>query len=93
MVRTVPITESDILESIVSSNGVTLSAVAADSLLELKFPSRDTNRIRALLRKNNAGTIDADERIALEKYLRVGQFLDLLHAKARLSLTKRSRTK
>ena len=93
MARTNPITESDILASIVSANGATLSTEAAESLLELKFPARDTNRIRSLLRKNNAGTIDAEERIALEKYLRVGQFLDLLHAKARLSLTKRSRTK
>ena len=93
MVRTTPITEGDILESIVSANGVTFSTVAAESLLELKFRARDVNRIRRLLRKNNAGTIDAEERIALEKYLRVGQFLDLLHAKARLSLSKRSRTK
>jgi hypothetical protein len=88
-----PTTESDILERIVSSNGTVLSPAAAESLLHLKFPPKDTKRIRELLQKNNAGTITAEERIALEKYLRVGQFLDLLHAEARLALTKRPRTK
>ncbi|HEX3151860.1 MAG TPA: hypothetical protein VHR66_27560 [Gemmataceae bacterium] len=93
MVRTTPITELDILDSIVSSNGASLFTTAAESLLEFKLPTRDVNHVRKLLQKNNAGTIDADERISLEKYLRVGQFLDLLHAKARLSLAKRPRTK
>ena len=45
-----------------------------------------TKRIRQLLQKNNRGTISAAERLTLEKYLRVGQLLDLLHAKAKLSL-------
>jgi hypothetical protein len=35
---------------------------------------------------DNHGTISASERLTLDKYLRVGQFLDLVHAKARLSL-------
>jgi hypothetical protein len=88
-----PITEGDILESIVSSNGALLSPAAAKALLQLKFPPKDSKRIRQLLQKNNAGTVTAEDRIALEKYLRVGQFLDLLHAKARLALAKRSRAK
>jgi hypothetical protein len=44
--------------------------------------------MRRLVQKNNRGTITAGERVALEKYLRVGQFLDLVHAKARLSLRR-----
>jgi hypothetical protein len=87
-----PITEGEILERIIATKEATLSPEAARSLLELQFPSQDTNHIRKLLRKNNGGTITAPERIALERYLRVGQLLDLLHAKARLSLAKRSRT-
>jgi hypothetical protein len=55
-------------------------------LLELKFRAAATRRVRRLLEKNNRGTITAQERVMLEKYLRVGQFLDLLHAKAKLSL-------
>jgi hypothetical protein len=83
MGRTTPITERDILDRVLSVGDGALSPEAARSLLALQFPTADTNRIRSLLRKNNAGKITAEERVALDKYLRVGQFLDLLHAKAR----------
>jgi len=91
--RAMPITEGEILESIVTANGPALSPEAAKSFLRLKFPAKDTTRIRQLLRKNNSGKMTADERIALEKYLRVGQFLDILHARARLALAKKKRAK
>jgi hypothetical protein len=80
------ITEADILEMVVSPNVADLAPEAARSLLKLKFDASTTKCIRHLLQKNNRGTISADERITLQKYLRVGQFLDLVHAKARLSL-------
>ena len=38
--------------------------------------------------ENNKGTISESERATLDKYLRVGQFLDLMQAKARLSLNQ-----
>jgi hypothetical protein len=82
------INESDILERVMAARNGPLPAAAARSLLALKFPATDARRIRGLLRKNNAGTITANERIALEKYLRVGQFLDLLHARAGAALGK-----
>ena len=88
-----PVTESNILERVIAARNGHLSAEAARSLLGLRFPSRDTTRIRALLRKNNSGRITSAERIALEKYLRVGQFLDLLHARARATLATSSRAK
>ncbi len=93
MDRQLPSTESDIFERIIAAKRGTLTPAAARSLLELEFPSRESARIRTLLRKNNAGTIAPSERLALENYLRVGQFLDLLHAKARLLLSKRSRAR
>ncbi len=80
------ITEVDILEKVVCPKLADLSAEAARSFLRFRFDPVTTRRIRQLLRKNNRGTISAEERITLEKYLRVGQFLDLLQAKARLSL-------
>jgi len=52
---------------------------------ETKQPAA-TRRIQELLEKNNGGTIEPSERAELDKYLRVGQFLDLIQAKARLSL-------
>ena len=86
MTGATPLTEGDILERIIATRNGSLSPEAARSLLELQFPASDSVRIRALLRKNNSGRISAQERIVLEKYLRVGQLLDLLHANARASL-------
>ena len=80
------LTEADILEKVVAPNVADLTPAAARSLLGFKFDASTTKRIRQLVQKNNRGTISADERIDLEKFLRVGQFLDLVHAKARLSL-------
>src|SRR5262245_7097705 len=93
IMRAKTLTEAEILERIISADGASMSAGAARSFLRLKFPHRDATRIRQLLRKNNLGTIDAEERTALEKYLRVGQFLDLLHARARVALAKRTQAK
>jgi hypothetical protein len=86
MPKTPTVTEADILADVVAAEEGDLSPDAARSLLTLKFRKDATKHIRQLLQKNNRGTITAAERVTLEKYLRVGQFLDLLHAKARLSL-------
>ena len=80
------ITEADVLDQVVGCDEENLSPEAAQSLLDLKFNREATQKIRQLLAKNNRGTISAEERVTLEKYLRVGHLLDLLHAKARLSL-------
>lgn len=80
------ITEADILTEVVEPNRPMLSAELADELLSLKFNDEATSRIRDLLQKNNAGTITPTEKSTLEKYLRVGEFLDLWQAKARHTL-------
>jgi hypothetical protein len=82
------ISEADILNQVVGPKKADLSPEAARSFLGFRFDSVTTRRIRQLLQKNNRGTISAAERLTLEKYLRVGQLLDLLHAKAKLSLQK-----
>lgn len=81
-----PTTEADVFDEILVSRESALSRAEARSLLKLRFSPTATERIRKLLRKNNSGTIRAAERRALDNYLRVGQFLDLLHAKAHLAL-------
>ena len=83
------ITEAEILNQVVGPSRRDLNAEAAKSILSLKFSRSATHRIRSLLRANNAGSISSAERLELEKYLRVGQLLDLLHAKARLTLETR----
>ncbi len=92
MVSSTTISEADILEHVVSPVKGGLAPEAARAILELKFDRGATQRIRRLLQKNNSGTISSEERITLEKFLRVGKFIDLLHAKARLSLKEACKT-
>jgi hypothetical protein len=88
MSTTSAITEADILEEIIAPSAADLPAESARSLLRLKFSGAATRKIRTLLRQNNRGDITAEDRLLLEKYLRVGRMLDLIQAKARLSLKK-----
>lgn len=81
------LTEAEILAEVVAPEEPTLSRDFARAVLSVRFNSAATRRIRKLLQKNNAGTITSAEKSDLEKYLRVGQFLDLMQAKARLSRT------
>ena len=80
------LSDADILEHVVSPVKGGMDPGAARAILDLKFDGDANKRIRQLLQKNNRGTISAEERITLEKFLRVGKFIDLLQAKARLSL-------
>jgi hypothetical protein len=86
MARSTTISDTDILEHVVSPVKGGMDPDAARAILELKFDRGATKLIRQLLQKNNRGSILAEERVTLEKFLRVGKFIDLLHAKARLSL-------
>jgi hypothetical protein len=80
------VSEADILEKVVAPTAASLSPDTARELLKFRFDRQTTADIRRLLQKNNRGKITAQERVLLEKYLRVGQLLDLLHAKARVVL-------
>src|SRR5579863_913147 len=80
------LTEADILSEIVAPGEPTLNQQFASAVLAVRFTDGATDRIRDLLQKNNAGTLSPAEKSNLDKYLRVGQFLDLMQAKARLSL-------
>jgi hypothetical protein len=80
------VTEADILDQIVVSDEPGLRPDVARSILDLRFNAHAESRIKALLKKKNAGKITDVESAELDKYLRVGQFIDLFQAKARLSL-------
>lgn len=86
------LTEADILSEVIEPADATLSESAARALLTLRFSDATAARIRELLQKNNAGTLSAAQQANLEKYIRVGQFLDLVQAKARVSLAPGERT-
>jgi hypothetical protein len=80
------ITDADILYHVVSPDRGDLDPAAARAVLNLHFDETATERIRVLLRRNQEGALSGQEQDELQKYLRVGQFLDLLHAKAHLAL-------
>lgn len=90
MSSTPTITEADILSEVVSPDRPGISPEFARSILELRFSDRANEHIRQLLDKNNKGTVSEAERAELDEFLRVGQFLDLMQAKASLSLQQSS---
>ncbi len=84
------VTEADILGEVVAPDRPGLPEEVARSILSLHFSEGARKRIRRLIEANNRGSIAAEEKGELDKYLRVGQFLDLLQAKARVSLAQAS---
>lgn len=83
-------TETDILEQVIDSNGSAMAPDAAKAILDWRFSEEAVARINALAEKNRQGTIAPAECALLERYQRVGNFLNLIHAKARCSLTQPS---
>ena len=79
------LTEADIISEVVAPDQPTMQQEFARAVLSVRFNDTATDRIRDLLQMNNAGTITPSEKANLEKYVRVGQFLDLMQAKARRS--------
>jgi hypothetical protein len=86
MATSSPITPTEILDEVIAPSEPSFAPEFARMVLQLHLSDAAQARIRELLRANNAGTLDAGGRAALENYLLVGQFLDLLQAKARVSL-------
>lgn len=76
-----PTTESEILDEIVQSGEPGFRTDVAESLLELKFSDRATQRMRVLLDRNNRGELTPDEETELERFRRVGLLIDLIQAK------------
>ena len=86
------ISESEILADVLGAGEGDLSLDVAESVLRWKFSRRAAARINKLAERNQRGAISAPEREELERYLRVGSLLNLLHAKARLSLQTNEKT-
>ncbi len=79
--------ETAILARLIRPDDDDLPAAAAEAWLKVRFEEHDLDRIHELLTRNQAGALTPSERDELETYLRVSSFLDLMHAKARRSLT------
>lgn len=81
--------DAEILEAMVAPEQPSLATALATALLACEFQPEQKSEIEKLLNRNNAGTITAAQRNKLEAYLRVGNLLSLLKAKAHASLSKR----
>jgi hypothetical protein len=80
-----PLADSDIFARVIAADEAFPPSVAR-RVLAWKFPNRDLKRVANLQRKNSAGTISDAERSELESYVRVGQFVAVIQAQARLAL-------
>ena len=80
------ISESDILAEVLGADESDLTPAVARTVMKWKFSARTSRRITELAQKNQQGSITARDRETLESYLRVGSLINLLQAKARLSL-------
>ena len=79
---TTTVTEGEILSHAIDTIDRTCWNQIGHVLSQLKLPERDLDWVDQLLEKNSLGTITAPERAELEKYLRVGNFLDQMRARA-----------
>jgi hypothetical protein len=81
-------TESEILEQVIELDNAGMSPEAAQALLRFRFNADAVARMNELAEKNRQGTIAPSELALLERYVRVGNFLNLFHAKARCALAE-----
>jgi len=89
MSQTATLSELDILADAITPGEGNLSHSVARSFLQWKFSDRAVTRMNKLARKNQAGTLSAKEQQELDNFMRVGSLIDLIQAKARLSLKHR----
>jgi len=81
--------EANILTRVMQEDVGSLPKAAAKAMLTFHFPQSDLDRMHELAVKNQEGNLSKAEQGELEAYRRVGRFLDLLSAKARLALHQR----
>jgi hypothetical protein len=84
-----PVTATEILDEVIEPIEPSFTHEFSRIVLNMRLSDEAQERIRGLLRQNNAGTLKESDRAILENYLLVGKFIDLLQAKARASLQGR----
>jgi hypothetical protein len=83
-------TEAAIIARMIHAEKADLPKDTAQAVLGLfSFDQADLDRMHFLAVKNQDDALTPAEKAELETYLRVSYFIDLMHAKARLSLGKR----
>jgi hypothetical protein len=80
--------EAAFLKRVVRPRLLNMTPEAARAILALRIDDRDRERMRELLASNQEGTLSPGDQSELEIYLSMGQFLELMRAKALGSLKK-----
>ena len=81
------VSETDVLNQLVTAEQPGFSPEVAQALLTLRFSPAAVDRLNELAERNRQGTLSEADRLTLEKYLRVGHFLNVVQAMARLCLS------
>lgn len=86
MTPSVALDDAEILADLLKLGTPHFDVDAARAVLRLGFSNEQQQRMLSLAGKGNRGTLSQDEQAELDRFRRVGNFLALMHAKARLSL-------
>ena len=82
-------TEAAIIARMIHPENANLPNDAAQAVLRLiNLDKSDLDRMHILAVRNQDDALTPDEKAELESYLRISMMVDLIHAKARLSLRK-----
>ncbi len=82
-------TEAAIIARMIHPERADLPNDTAQAVLQLlSLDQGDLDRMHKLAVKNQDDALTPAEKVELENYIRVSYFVDLMHAKARLSLQK-----
>lgn len=84
--------EAAILSRLIAPNVPGFPPEMARWFLSLSFDENDQQQMNDLANKARSGTLQEDERNALDRYERIGHFLAIVQSKARLSLKNSSPT-
>lgn len=82
-----------ILTRAIKNGGGGMSPAFARQVLKYGFGPADQERIADLMERNQAGALPPAEKAELDEFARVGTFLSILQAQARLALKRTARAK
>lgn len=84
--------EAGILGRAIAPESGAWSPSIAQGILSLALSPTDRERMNELAAKSSAGTLNTDEQLEIESYRQACRLLDLMKAKARLSLKQAAET-
>lgn len=82
-----------ILSRAIKNGGEAMSPTFARKVLKYGFSPADQERIADLMERNQAGLLPPAEKAELDEFTRVGTFLSILQAQARLALKRTAKAK